>query len=164
VSATEVADPAVVGLLAAGVNTRKPAGFLDSAGTRQAGAVRVLERHHHHPGVVGLLTPRILLAVDGMNLLKIQLEAPDPAGRTPGGSLRPAHYNDDGGKSSVCSGFHRRKDLDLTMPNTSVRTAAFTGVSAGLRTAVERAQRPSMCDMLLTSRRAWLRTKGLLVV
>ena len=78
VAATEIADPAVVGLLVAGEHPEGgvfPAGLLDLPGAGQPDAVGVQEQHHHHPGVVGLLPAWILLAVDGTDWLQIQLSS-----------------------------------------------------------------------------------------
>jgi hypothetical protein len=50
-----------------------PAGLLDLARAWQPNAVGVQEQQHHHSRLVGLLAPRILLPVDGVDLLKIQL-------------------------------------------------------------------------------------------
>jgi len=76
VTAPEIADPAVVRLLVAGQDAEGgvlPAGLLDLSGAGQPDAVGVQEQHHHHPGLVRLLTPWVLLPVDGVDLLKIQL-------------------------------------------------------------------------------------------
>ena len=75
-TATEIADPAVVRLLIAGQHPEGdvfPAGLLDLARAGQPNAVGVQEQHRHHSRLVGLLAPRILLPVDGVDLLKIQL-------------------------------------------------------------------------------------------
>ena len=72
VLATKVADAAVVRLLVAGQHTEGgvlPAGLLDLAGAGQTDAVGVQEQVHHHSGVVGLLTPRILLQVHSVDRL-----------------------------------------------------------------------------------------------
>ncbi len=74
--AAKLTDAAVVRLLVAGEHPEGgvfPAGLLDLAGAGQPDAVGVQEQHYHHPRVVGLLAPGILLPVSGVNGLKIQL-------------------------------------------------------------------------------------------
>jgi len=76
VTAAEIADPAVVRLLVAGQHPEGgvlPAGLLDLAGAGQPNAVGVQEQPHHHSRLVGLLPPRILLAVVGVDLTQFQL-------------------------------------------------------------------------------------------
>lgn len=75
-TAPEVADPAVVGLLAAGQYPEGsvfPAGCLNLPGDGQRDAVGVQQQDHHHPGVVCLLDPRILLTVEDVDRLEIEL-------------------------------------------------------------------------------------------
>jgi hypothetical protein len=76
VTAAEVVDPAVIGLLVAGQHPEGgvlPASLLDLAGARHPDAVGIQEQQHHHPRLVGLLATGILLAVVGVDLLEIEL-------------------------------------------------------------------------------------------
>jgi hypothetical protein len=69
-------NPAVVRLLVAGQHADGgvlQTGLLDLPGAGRPDAVGVQEQHHHHPGLVDHLIPRILLPVDGVDRLKIQL-------------------------------------------------------------------------------------------
>ena len=86
VTPAKVADAAVVRLLVPGQHAEGgvfPAGLLDLARAWQPNAVGVQEQHHQplrgrlrlHSRLVGLLAPRILLPVDGMDGLKIQLSS-----------------------------------------------------------------------------------------
>lgn len=76
VPAAAVTDPAVVRLLIAAQHAGGgvfPTGLFNLAGAGKPDAIGVQAQLHHHPGVVGLLTPRVLLLVDGVAPLKIQL-------------------------------------------------------------------------------------------
>jgi hypothetical protein len=72
----KITNAAMVRLLDTGQHAEGrivPAGLLDLAGAGNSGAVGVQKQYHHHSRVVGLLSPRVLLPVDGVDPLKIQL-------------------------------------------------------------------------------------------
>ena len=73
--AAEINDPAVGGLLVAGQHPERgvlPASLLELAGAGHPGAVCMGE-HHHHPRLLGLLSTGFLMAVAGVDLIKIEL-------------------------------------------------------------------------------------------